>query len=154
VVSSKVITPSGKKDIYMKNQYDAVHSYILDRLDDGVGKDSWSSDLHHHLCNEDYFIIGTFKAKEFLGTESFDIIQKVKEYEQSNFGECNTDLSDPEKVANMFAYIAGEEILGESEALRDAWDRKLTDEDFEQIKLELASVNVNEVYYTCANGFC
>ena len=137
----------------MKTQYDEVHSYILDRLDDGYGDNVWSSDLHHHLCNEDYFIVGTYKAKQFLGDEAFDVINKIKEYEQSNFGECTTDLSNPEKVANMFAYIVGEEILGESEALRDAWNRKLNDEDIEQIKIELASVHINDVYYTTANGF-
>lgn len=53
------------------------------------------------------------------GDEAFGAIEKIKVYEQDNFGECNTDLSDPEKVANMLAYVIGEEVLGDCETLRD-----------------------------------
>jgi hypothetical protein len=130
----------------MKNQYEEVHSYITNRLEDGFGKDTYASDLHHHLCNEDYFIVGTHKAKEFCGEYAFDICGKIKEYEESNFGECSTDLGDPEKVANMFCYIVGEEILQESYRLHKAWNECLTDSDHEQITLEVASVNITKVY--------
>ena len=34
-------------------------------------------------------------------------------YEIDNFGECYTDLSDPEKVVNMYAYIIGEQVVAE-----------------------------------------
>jgi len=40
----------------------------------------------------------------------FEIIEFIKEYEQDNFGEVYTDLSDPCKVVNMYVYIIGEEI--------------------------------------------
>ena len=130
----------------MKNQYEEVHSYITNRLEDGFGKDTYASDLHHHLCNEDYFIVGTHKAKEFCGEYAFDMCGKIKEYEESNFGECLTDLGDPEKVANMFCYIVGEEILQESYRLHKAWNECLTDNDHEQITLEVASVNITKVY--------
>jgi hypothetical protein len=130
----------------MKNQYEKVHSYITNRLEDGFGKDTYASDLHHHLCNEDYFIIGTYKAKEFCGDYAFDMCEKIKEYEQNNFGECSTDLGNPEKVANMFCYIVGEEILQESYRLSKACNECLTDSDHEQITLEIASVNITKVY--------
>ena len=35
----------------------------------------------------------------------------LKEYENDNFGEVNTDFSDPEKVVNMYVYIIGEYIV-------------------------------------------
>ena len=92
-----------------------VASYMISQLADQVGLDNDVSDLHHYLLNEDYFIIGTYKAKKWLGSEVFDVIETIREYEQSNFGEVSTDFSDPEKVANMYAYILGEEILSESE---------------------------------------
>jgi len=130
----------------MKTQYEEIHSYISDRLDEGYGKESNASDLHHYLCNEDYFIVGTYKAKQFCGDYAFDICGKIKEYEESNFGECSTDLGDPEKVANMFCYIVGEEILQESYRLSKAWNEYLTDEDYEQIKLEVQSLNITKVY--------
>lgn len=130
----------------MKNQYEQVHEYITNRLEEGYGKESYASDLHHHLCNEDYFIVGTYKAKEFCGEYAFDICGKIKEYEQVQFGECSTDLGDPEKVANMFCYIVGEEILQESHRLNKAWNNRLTDDDHEQVTLEIASVNITKVY--------
>ena len=70
-------------------------------------------DLHHHCFNTDYYIIGTYKAKKWLGEEVFNIIQIIKEYEQLNFGEVNTDFSDPEKVVNMYAYIIGDGIVND-----------------------------------------
>ena len=102
----------------MKNQYNSVHDYITTRLEEGYGKETNASDLHHHLCNEDYFIIGTYKAKQWLGSEVFDVIETIREYEQSNFGQVSTDFSDPEKVANMIAYILGEEILFDSDVFQ------------------------------------
>jgi len=77
------------------------HEWVKDNLDD----------LHHHCFNTDYYIIGTERAINWMGSYAFDIINFVKEYEQDNFGECTTDLTSPEKIVNMYAYIIGEEIV-------------------------------------------
>lgn len=74
---------------------------------------SWTDDLHHKAFNEDYYIIGYYEAEQWLGDMAFSVIGHIKEYEQSNFGEVYTDLSDPFKVVNMYAYIVGEEIVNE-----------------------------------------
>lgn len=73
----------------------------------------WKDDLHHYAFNEDYYIIGTYQAKQWLGDMAFDVINFVKDYEQFNFGEVYTDLSEPEKVVNMYTYIIGEEIVAD-----------------------------------------
>ena len=73
----------------------------------------WKDDLHHYAFNEDYYIIGTYQAKQWLGNMAFDVINFIKDYEQDNFGEVYTDLSEPEKVVNMYAYIIGEEIVAD-----------------------------------------
>ena len=91
-----------------------VASYAYDRLEEGVGQDQYIEDLHNEIFNTDYFIIGTYKAKQWLGDETFNAIEKIKDYEESNFGQVSTDISDPEKVANMLAYILGEEVLNDS----------------------------------------
>jgi len=88
----------------MENLTKDVKDYVVTRLIDLVGLDSDGSDLHHHLLNEDYFIMGTHKAKTWLGNNVFEAIDLIKEYEEFNFGSVSTDLSDPEKVANMLAY--------------------------------------------------
>ena len=42
---------------------------------------------------------------------AFDVIGIVRKYEEDEFGEVYTDLSDAEKVVNMYVYRVGEEIL-------------------------------------------
>lgn len=107
-----------------------VLSYMISQLEDQVGLDNDVSDLHHYLLNEDYFIIGTYKAKQWLGSEVFDVIETIREYEQSNFGQVSTDFSNPEKVANMCAYILGEEILSESDIYQQIqFDKDILEED-------------------------
>ena len=122
----------------MKDLIETVREYILDRLGDGIGEERYACDLHNYLVNEDYFIIGTWQAEQFLGNAVWDAIRMIQDYEKENFGECTTDLSSPEIVANMFAYIVGEEILGESEHLRDKWDGKLDNADLARIREELS----------------
>ena len=89
------------------------NDYIKENKEYLEESEYWKDDLHHHAFNEDYYIIGTYKAKQWLGNMAFDVINFIKEYEQFNFGEVNTDFSDPEKVVNMYAYIIGEEIVWE-----------------------------------------
>ena len=89
-----------------------VKEYIIQQLKDDVGLDQHISDLHHYLLNEDYFINGYYKAEQWLKKDSiFNAIETIKDYEQSNFGQISTDLSSSENVANMLAYILGEQIL-------------------------------------------
>jgi hypothetical protein len=96
-------------------KYDEIKSYFEDWIRDQDKE--WINDniddLHHHCFNSDYYIIGTFEAKKWLGDEVFNIIDTIKEYENDNFGEVNTDFSDPEKVVNMYVYIIGEEIVSD-----------------------------------------
>jgi|GEM_PF-1528478 len=117
-----------------------VLSHGIDGLTNVNADSTYGCDLHNELFNQDYFIIGYYNAEQFLKNTSegvFGAINLVKEYEESNFGAVSTDLSSSEKVANMYAYIKGEEILNESKTLRDNWDNYLTREDLYAIKLEL-----------------
>ncbi len=79
------------------------HEWVRDNLDD----------LHHHAFNTDYYIIGTARAIEWMGSKSWDIMNFVRSYEVDNFGELFTDLTNPEKLVNMYSYIIGEEIVNE-----------------------------------------
>ena len=99
-----------------------------------------ASDLHHYLCNEDYFIVGSFRARQWIGDEAFSIIDAIKDYEESNFGEVTTDFSDPEKVANMYCYIKGEEILQQAITLQGKWDESLNRQDLQAIGEEIDAI--------------
>ena len=88
-------------------------NYIKENEDWLKESEHWKDDLHHKAFNEDYYITGTYQAKQWLGDMAFDVINLIKDYEQDNFGDCSTDLSEPEKVVNMYTYIIGEEIVQE-----------------------------------------
>ena len=74
--------------------------------------DNWE-DLHHHAFNTDYYIIGRYQAKQWLGDEALKIVEFIKQYEQDNFGEVFTDFSEPEQLVNMYTYIIGEEVVSD-----------------------------------------
>ena len=95
----------------MKHIILAVIEDMTDKLNYQVGHGQYPMDLHHFLCNEDYFIIGTWKAKQMLGEHAFDAIGIIKEYEEAHYDKVETDFSSPESVANMLAYIVGEYVL-------------------------------------------
>ena len=96
-----------------------IREYAKERVEDiarhSIGTQTYEDliDLHHEIFNTDYYIIGRYQAKEWLGSEAFECIGAIKEYEENNFGEVYTDLSEPERVVNMYVYIVGEQILDE-----------------------------------------
>ena len=112
---------------------------IIDAINDGylIGKPV--NELHHEIFNTDYFIIGYFKAEEWLKENYgvFAAIETVKNYEIDNFGELNTDISSSEKLVNMLVYILGEELLNEIGLIQENWDEELTEKLSEEIKNEL-----------------
>ena len=113
--------------------------YTIDGLNNLKGRNIEGSEVHNEIFNTDYFIIGHYAAEQWLIASGgvFSAIAEIQEYEQDNFGEVNTDLSQAEKVCNMYVYIQGEEILNRSEVLREKWDDTLTDEDINFIIAEL-----------------
>ena len=92
-----------------------ITEYAMDRIEDLYNHDPSSlrdiHDLHHEIFNTDYYIVGRYQATKWLGQDVFDCIEEIKSYEMLHFGEVYTDFSDPERVANMYVYIVGEEIL-------------------------------------------
>lgn len=103
---------------------------IIETLENGY--DGYYCDLHNEVFNTDYYIIGTYQAKEALREyDVFDAIELVQTYEREQFGEIYTDLSDPEKLINMVYYIVGDEVIGEMydiEAFNDAWNDEADEE--------------------------
>ena len=94
---------------------------IIEALESGYS--GYYCDLHNEVFNTDYYIIGTYRAKEALNEyDVFEALNKVQTYEKENFGEVYTDLSDPEKLINMLYYIIGEEVLSEMMDGITAWE--------------------------------
>lgn len=97
------------------HKYDEIKNHFAEWLDgqDKEWLDNNKDEWHHECFNTDYYIIGTYKAEQWMGSKAFDIIRTIKEYEEDNFGEVTTDLADPEKVVNMYTYIVGEQVVSE-----------------------------------------
>jgi len=127
----------------MKRFNGEVLEHGIDKLKD-FGEGLEASEVHFHLYNEDYFIIYHFEAEKFLKERTeegiFGAIERVREYEQENFGESMTEVN-PESIANMYAYIEGEEILSECKTLRDNWDKVLTESHVKAIIEELEELS-------------
>ena len=119
IIVKNILNKTNRKENKMLNlmqyKYEEIKSYFEDFIEEHDQK--WIKenfdDLHHEAFNTDYYIIGTQDAIDWLGSEVFNVIQIIKEYEQSNFGEVTTDFSDPERIVNMYAYIIGETIVEE-----------------------------------------
>ena len=98
-------------------------------------------DLHNEVFNTDYYIIGTWQAKEALNEyDVFDAIETVREYEESNFGEVYTDVTNPESLVNMLYYIIGEEVISDMydiAAFANNWNNDADEETNAAIVSEL-----------------
>ena len=99
----------GEIKTFFNDRLQEMKEYDVDDLDVKIRDD----ELHHEIFNTDYYIIGTYKAKQWLGADAFDAIAMIKDYELDNFGEVYTDLSNAEQVVNMVVYIIGEEIVAD-----------------------------------------
>ena len=119
---------TNQKDLEMREE---ARTAIVETLQDGYS--GYYCDLHNEVFNTDYYIIGTYQAKEALKEyDVFDALEKVQQYEKDNYGEIYTDLSNPEKLVNMLYCIIGEEVLFDMmdgvKAWEDNWNNQATDE--------------------------
>ena len=119
---------------YSRKIRNLIKSEIKDMIMDY--EDVYGCDLAHEMYNNDYYIIGTYKAKQFL-KEYFDDMCECLEQYQEEFGEIYKDITDPEKVASLLALFVAQDVLSESKILDDKWNEALEESDLEQIKEEL-----------------
>ena len=109
----------------MEYKKEEIKQHFQTSLKDICDYDGWhiikelikDGELHHEIFNMDYYIIGTYKAKQWLGDKALDIIGYIKDYEIDNFGEICTDLTNAEAIVNMYVYIIGEQIISDFETM-------------------------------------
>ena len=105
----------------------------------------YPADLHNAAFNSDYFIIGSYQAEQWIINHFGSVwsaIDAVQSYEEENFGQVNTIISEAESTLNMLVYIMGEELLQDSDHLSSIWDQdNLTPLDAEIIKQEILSTH-------------
>ena len=124
-----------KEEYYKKEEIkEHFDDFIKEQPEDWIEENI--DDIHHYAFNEDYFIIGTYQAEQWLADHVFEVIGIIQEYEDMQFGESVTDLGDSEKVVNMYAYIVGEEVV--NEWLEDGRELELLTSDPTLLELEQA----------------
>ena len=126
--------------------YDTMLATVGDALDDG---NRTLEDIQMNTTNLDYWIIGTYKASQALDkfdvkdmiytstnlTGVFGAIEYIKYYETHQLGTADTNLSNPEEVASMVAYINMECTLNDlSDEFDIDWDDELNDQQVDKIK--------------------
>ena len=88
--------PTLKPKIIIKED---IIIHAIDKINDYI--DTEKDDLHHHLYNEDYFIVGYYKATQWLeknNINQFEAIGFCNEMEKEHFGEIQTTFEDNEKL--------------------------------------------------------
>ena len=111
---------------------------VIDRLANSLSdcEGVYGCDLHSRLFNDEPLYVWHGEAIDDLNELGvFDCIRLVREYEQSNFGEFNTEI-EPSKIANMVCYIVGELIYKSNHLTNHCWNEKLTEKDLEIIEDE------------------
>lgn len=102
---------------------------ILDTLRDNPNIDP--EQIFESTFNQDYYIIGTKKAEDALYNSQwgvFGAIAAITDYENEELGGVFTDLTNPEKIANMLEYMVGQDVWNElAEAFEDETDIDLYD---------------------------
>lgn len=106
-----------KKEVYenvLTWLYDDIHFEQIEK--NSLGEEIDEHSMHHDLFNTDYYIIGTYEAKQALEEYGvYEAVEEIKNYEMFHFNEVTTELGVPEKVANMLWYIIGERVINEME---------------------------------------
>ena len=125
------------------HKYQEIKGHALDYIkDNDINLEDYTEDtteLHHQIFNTDYYIIGYYKAEKWCKNQTFNIIETIKEYEQDNFGEVTTDLSNSENVVNMYTYIVGEDAI--YEIMEDTFYSPI-DWNIKRLKLDKATLTL------------
>ena len=102
----------------MDYKIDEIKEFAIDEIEERISWDNADNylnndicEIHHDIFNTDYYIIGRYQAERWMENRVFEIIDVVKEYEEMNFGELTTDITEQEHLLNMYVYIVGEHIL-------------------------------------------
>lgn len=108
----------------------------------------YAFDLHNELYGaQQYYILYAHAKEAAAEIDTWECVGVVQKYEQDQFGEVYTRLSDAVGVVNMVVSIMGYELLdaiyGDTRYFGDKWNEQLSAGDLVAM-LTLAEVWFNE----------
>lgn len=106
-----------------------VTAQILDEIEQY--DDSTYEDVFYDLFNSDYWIIGTYQAKEWLDkVGTLNCIQIITDWEKEMFGEVEFDEFDnPEKIVNLVVYCVADTLWNEM-----LWETNQEQDDYVNVE--------------------
>ena len=115
-----------------------IRNLIKDEIKDMIMdyEDVYGCDLAYEMYNNNYYIIGTYEAKQFL-KEYFDDMTECLEQHEEEFGKTYPDVTNPEKVATLLALFVAQDVLYESKTLDKCWNDRLEESDLKHIAKEI-----------------
>ena len=125
-----------------KNIKQVVIDEITDQLQNREGQEIYACDLGNELLNTDYYIIGTYEARQFV-KEFIDEFNDLIEYQKSEYGEVLFESQEWERIAGQIVLTFGENALGQCDLLSDNWNDKieLTEKFIAELLNQLDDVN-------------
>lgn len=109
----------------MLQNKEEVLDEMLDRAEDYEGSDfdTFENEVFNDEERNMYYNEAKDELEKFVSDEDLDgyetvdgifgAIELIKEYESTEFGEVNTDFSDPCDIANMIDFIRGGNVFSE-----------------------------------------
>jgi hypothetical protein len=104
-------------------KYLEIEDYFNDWLEENdltvkQAYEQYGVDLFDFVFNQDYFIIGYYKAEQWLVDDgrnrSFQVLNYVTNQEQEHFGEVSTVFDNAETLVNHYAYWLGREVVAKA----------------------------------------
>lgn len=109
----------------MLQNKEEVLDEMLDRVEDYEGSDfdTFENDVFNDAGRNMYYNEAKDELEKFVSDEDLDgyetvdgvfgAIELIKEYENTEFGEVNTDFSSPCDIANMIDFIRGGNVFSD-----------------------------------------
>ena len=120
------------KNLNCAGMIEEAKAAIIEALTDGEYS-GYYCDLHCELFNMETKYDYRSEAEDDLNAIGvFNAIGVIVKYEKEEFGEVNTDFTNPCNVANMLYYIVGDEILCDLFDGCELWDEVWNDEATEE----------------------
>ena len=85
-----------------------IKEEIEENLKDYIG--CYFCDIAHEMYNRDYYIIGTYQAKEKIKEHIEDILATLEQY-HFEFGTHYTEITDYEKLITLTVYTIAQNII-------------------------------------------
>ena len=119
---------------YSKEIREQIRSEIKDMISDY--ENVYGCDLAYEMYNNDYYIIGTYKAKQELKKYFDDMCECIEQYKEE-VGTTYEDITDAEKLLTLLMLFVAQDVLSESETLNEHWNEQLNKEMLIKIAKEI-----------------